>query len=295
MMSAGQKSLKEVFRPLFLLCWISGIGCFTKPSRITKVYLAVLIIFNIWSYLYLSVSSFQHRTSIHNILDQAAVILLTLGCITSLIRTNFFTKLNSSTFFVSLDFFDSYINVDFSKEKAFCLTFVILERLEILTVICSDICSWFFLMKHDLRYYFGRNIQLMQFDTVRILIQCILFELRSRFKILNRYLQATFAGIGKIKDTKGIIPKEQTQYLLKAVRKVCRLQNILCDLTEVVNMSYGLSILFDVMLSIAFLLEFSFIMIRSFVDSNHDSSFGAIAIYVMWCAEFSVSTTCCSI
>lgn len=125
-----------------------------------------------------------------------------------------------------------------------------------------SITEWFKRKNADVSNV-GLNIQFVLYDTARPLIYWILIKNSLRFKVLNQELTDSFEAMISLRYTNYITASVQLD-----IKKVSKLHNKLYDKLKLVNKIYGLTMLFDIMISISFMLVQFSLILQLFVKST---------------------------
>lgn len=274
-------ALKIKMNFLFFYFSIAGVNCSIQPSRLRKLYVFLLITFHIFSLLYCTSGYGRFGYTIQDVEEVVAIMVLTMGCITIIISTNFF---GTSAFLEWIAFFDSFAGISKQQHKLLW-TVLIAHRLELMIIIAIDLYFWLNQNDIDITFHYGLYIQLLIFDTGRLLIYWMSMEFSSRFKVLKKHLKESFKNEDHFKTLKIVLPTTRNHYFLRKLKKVSYLHNKLCDELKMVNQTCGWIMLFDILISIAYLLIVFSLMI-SYSLSKHPQEI----FYALWAVDYSVST-----
>lgn len=266
-----------MLKPLFVICRLSGMNCFTKSSKITKTYVCILVVFH-FSILVFYSNFRRFDMMLHNILYDVVMTVLSLGCLVMTVSTEFYGK---STFLDELDFFDSHIGIPVPKRKLLLWIVLLCERLEMTVFLTNDMltCKRMYGLD-ELKFHICYYIQLIMIGTSRIFIFWISNELCLRFSLLNNHLVKSFEDISERKRAVGRVQFGRSQRFLKTIRKISSLHNLLCDNLDLINECYGLTMLYEVLTALSVMVLY-FTGMTNFIINKATSQF--TLSYGLWC------------
>lgn len=258
-MSVPETYVVKLMAPLLILGYIGG--TVPKQHRYYKIYAFLLIIIFICSYIYLSYGkstvTFDNFSFLVKFSDQIAGLFLTFSGISCILNVFYRKSRNFSIILNHFDLFDCKIGIPVKIRSLQFWMVLILSNVEVLGILFAD--SWIWLDSIGTlmyNYYFLRNLQIYFMEMRKVLVCWLAMEMCSRFQILIVSLET----LSKL-ECDG---KKYASYhfeLLKNLKKISNLHNILCDATVLLSESYGLSIVCDVLFAVTISLEYSILMI----------------------------------
>lgn len=273
-------NLRFHMKLLFVYLSVAGVNCAKQQSRLRNLYVFLLVTFHILSLVYCSSGYGRFGYSVEDVEEEAAILALAMGCISIIISTNFY---GASAFQERLAFFDSLTGSSKQLHKSLW-TLLIAHRLELMVIIAIDLHFWLNQNEIDIKFHYGLYAQLLMFDTGRLLMCWISIEFSSRFKVLKKQLKESFTNKEQFKILKIVLPTSDNHCYLHKIKKISYLHNKLCDELQMVNKSCGWIMLFDILISIGYLLRVFSLMI-SYSLSKHPQKI----FYAVWAIDYSVS------
>lgn len=277
------KDLKQCLKPLSVLSSLVGLGCYGKPSNFKKSFIFIIFIFYILNFIHSFTELERYRNIVSTVEGEFVHLILSLGCMASMISTNFS---RSKQFLKALEYFDGNIGLKVPRREVLLWFVMILHRLEMSTFILCGIYELFELKIYDWQYFTGLYIGQFQLDVARFAIYWLSTEFCLRFKILKHHLENSFNVKEELNITGPYLIFIHNRCDLKIVKKISNLHNMLCDDLDLMNGIYGLTMLFDVLTCISFMVEFFTVMIKVFVIEKHEDD---MWFFALWCSEYSVS------
>lgn len=281
-MRIKEKSLRQTLKPLLVLSSIAGFGCSKKLSVGTKLYLFILIVLNILFNIYSFFQLDRYREIVYIFEGQILNIFITLGCISIIITTHFRETMAPE----SIDRFDISMGIPVPRRKLLLWVVLITHRLEMFLFIFIGFLQELKKDRNSWLHYVVSSIQQIQFDIVRSPIYWMTAEFCTRFKLLKKHFKLSFRTVKKFKTKEGAVSFVETQNFLKSIRKVSKLHNILCEELENINDTFGLIMFFDVLISMAYMVQLFTRITELAVSGNVSEELLFLAI---WFIEYSVS------
>lgn len=275
--------LKQILKPLSIICSITGLGCYGKSSTLKKFYIFVIAILYIFNFVYSFTALTRFRSIVAMCEGQFALAMVSLGCIATMISTSFFA---SDKFLTTIEEFDSNIEGTVPRRKLLLWFLLILSRLEMSLFIFYGMYELYQLKTYHFEFFVGVNIAQFQFDIARFSVYWLSSEFCVRFKILKLQISNLFCATKELSLQDSNIIFVHGKHYAKVVKKVSKLYSVLCDELKFMNDVYGLTMLFDVLICISFMTEFFTVMIRVFVIQKLDKD---MWFFALWCSEYSVS------
>lgn len=261
------------------LCKVFGLVSFGNQSRVYKFYIYILISFHIASYIYLTIGKralvFENFSFISKTADQVSTLALSMSCIITIVSTVFSNPDMFQQLVTAVDYVDNKINSAGSIKQnngnhIFWLA-LILTTVDVTVIVGLD--SWIWLDSlgfYDFyQYYTARNIQLYICAMTKFLRIWFAIEVSYRFQLTKKALENIAVTPYDIKVVaKAVFDNGK---ILSRIKLISKLHNILCEALNMINQLYGLSLVFDVLASVSFALEYTILMISySFIDEDVD-------------------------
>lgn len=243
---------------MLLVSSATGVGCLVNTTKITKIYVLFLIIFHFANLVYYWKKCMLYENVVLEILFEFAFILQTFGCIIMTFCTNFFKNPN---FYNIMDYVDSSLRV--RAPKWMLAPWIVIIILLTISNTSGRLYELFNQPERFFGCYIGSSVQQIRLDIALCFVFIILTELCLRFKVLDDHLMNSFHQIKS--DKNGVKESLQLEDYSKTIAKVSELHNMLCDELRKLNAIYGLNILFNVSMWIAFLVLFTNNMVYLYV------------------------------
>lgn len=272
------KSIAGRLKPFHLIFLIAGIGNFRKPTILNKLYIYFLVLFDIICIIYYCTVCTLSQSIILVVYMSLTFTFLVSTSIAIHICTTFFAK---PEFIKIFEDTDKEILIPEQKWNK-CYYIILVMLLDWIVVLYGGtsnltICS-FIIAVHNLIC-----------DITKLLMYWLLSALILRFEVLQSYLTDFFEWNIILESPNSIIPVIDSVNLLKTVKKVSKLHNILCDALEIMNTTFGLAVLCDVLLSLSSLIVYGTLIAFVFRKTQDVRLYISMGI---WIIRYLVSIKC---
>lgn len=284
--------MKKLLCPLLFTCWVGGV-CDMKYTKARKIYVIFLILLHIVSFCYFCYQEdfLKFREfPLFLVVDLSANFILGCGCVCTIVTVNFVNRGKYEKLTERFDIFDERIDETPKSRKYLFWTILILERIQILVMFAVDTWTWYISQSlYVYKRYVARNVQLFFIDSVRLLILWTAFEVCERLKLVRNSLMSI--GGDDFPNSSNNNKRLKMDKFIKKVKNLSKLYILLCDGTDLLNQIFGITILFDILISIAFPLEHVIMLIFISLSTEQVDGLPGISRYLvfgMWIAEFMV-------
>lgn len=248
-----------LFKTVLFFCWLNCIISCTKYGTLQKVFCALLITVQTCCYMAFVSIDRSHSSTTFSVLvkyteDFGNLLLLSACVVTNLnavfMKTKCFEKI--LRYFKK---FDAMVDVKIERKRELLCLICLMDQIEILSILGLE--GYFFSKVSTALFYLSRNIEVYLLDVIRLVIFWMTFEMCSRFILLK-------TSLNDLEST--IISRNNMKLFIEKIKRFSRAVNYLCNAMDLINKVYGMTLMFDVLFCLTFLIHRSIILIAYYMD-----------------------------
>lgn len=281
--------LKNEMKVLAGICWVNGLTLGPKISWKRRIHVCLIVLYSIYSFTSIARFSAKNYTIANYVFPLSRIIanfFLTLGCASTSILLTFCYHEEFQHIIMNFGVIDCEIGSFHKSRFSILWKCLLLERLQITLFLGYDIYMSIKLLKSISPSYIHRVVKVWLFDNIRVLVFWLALEIADRFTELNQLLVECAEDLQEHRND-----KDNAIYNVGRLRTVSKLQCILCDQVQMMSKIFGLAMFLDVVMTIAFITEFTYNIVFNAVNSQGFESIDQKILFAAWIAEFAVSIT----
>lgn len=262
-----------------IFCRFLGIMTPDSKSLFFKVIYAFLLSGMMVGYVYSSHGKMfvVGYNPVIKLTDQIASFFLTLTCETTSLMNIFVYPLKIAIFMKQMKKYNEKVRIDSPKLNLIFWICLIGVHVIVLVTVMMDSYVWLSIHSFDLyKLYVLRNIQYYKMAVTAFLVFWVTLEAHYRFENLNDWLKKIFS-IFRGPHPSYVISKHLTKTqneknIMKDLKNIVQLHNQLCTMIEQYSGMFGTFILFSVLFTIIFSVQYTTSMVYWEDLSEHVTS-----------------------
>lgn len=263
-------SVDQPLKYLLKLCGLVGVVEIHPQTIGRKIHLTIVIMVHIFSNIYLIVGKVLKTTNDFSFLlsfpDQLSALFLTMSCIASTICSGIMFPTELVQISMNFGIFDK--NFEQRSTNKATLIMILGSFFEISLLVFAESYIWLNFVGFGLyKHYLGRNLQILAMRLSMCLLYFLTTGISKRFESVRKHLEKTFNKLNESteNDSRRFISTDND--LLREVKHIFKLHNLLCNTTEMLNKLYGFSLLFDTLFTIGFCILQTCLFINYFFSN----------------------------